>query len=148
MEPNQETIFLRSRFGFVKMAMTTGADLVPVFAFGQSSIFGYARPGPPLFPRGTARLLSRALGFAPMLFWGRWGLPVPYAVPVHVVVGAPIRVQQGAASFCTRVRARTRRPVLTSRPSPHARSRGAEQRRGCCAAGALHRGDGGALRAP
>ena len=59
MEPNQETIFLRSRFGFVKMAMTTGANLVPVFAFGQSSIFGYARPGPPLFPRGTARLLSR-----------------------------------------------------------------------------------------
>lgn len=36
LEQGKETIFLRRRFGFVKMALQTGAHLVPAFAFGQS----------------------------------------------------------------------------------------------------------------
>jgi hypothetical protein len=44
-------------------------------------------------------VLSRLLGFAPVLFWGRWGTPVPFAVPVHVVLGRPIRVEQGACAL-------------------------------------------------
>ena len=119
MAQDRETIFLRKRFGFVKMALQTGAHLMPAFAFGQSRMcvargtlilprvltraarsFAYARPGPPLLPAATPRVLSRLLGFAPMLFWGRCGTPVPFAVPVHVVLGRPIRVQQGACRGC------------------------------------------------
>jgi hypothetical protein len=70
MEPNRETIFLRTRFGFVKMALQTGAHLVPAFAFGQSSIFGYARPGPPLLPPSTPHFLSKARSAAPELACG------------------------------------------------------------------------------
>ena len=36
MAQDRETIFLRKRFGFVKMALQTGAHLMPAFAFGQS----------------------------------------------------------------------------------------------------------------
>lgn len=90
MQRGKETIFLRKRTGFVKMAMQSGAHLVPAFAFGQSDIFGYWRPGTPAMQRA----MSRLLGFAPMLFWGRWGTPIPRRVPVHVVVGKPIRVKR------------------------------------------------------
>jgi 2-acylglycerol O-acyltransferase 2 len=38
MEQGKETIFLRKRFGFVKLAIQSGAHLVPAFAFGQSSM--------------------------------------------------------------------------------------------------------------
>ena len=125
MEKDRETIFLRKRFGFVKMALQTGAHLMPAFAFGQSRMcvallpwpapcllrltrlnvaprrsYEYARPGPPLLPASTPRVLSKLLGFAPLCFWGRWGSPVPFAVPVHVVLGRPIRVQQGACRGC------------------------------------------------
>ena len=32
------------------------------------------------------------LGFALILFWGRWGLPVPFRVPILGAVGMPIPV--------------------------------------------------------
>jgi len=43
------------------------------------------------------RAMSRMLGFAPMLFWGRWGTPIPRRVPVHVFVGKPIAVKRDPA---------------------------------------------------
>jgi 2-acylglycerol O-acyltransferase 2 len=34
---------LRKRFGFVKMALQTGAHLMPAFAFGQSRLCAFLR---------------------------------------------------------------------------------------------------------
>jgi hypothetical protein len=84
MEPNRETIFLRTRFGFVKMALQTGAHLVPAFAFGQSSIFGYARPGPPLLPPSTPHFLSKARSTA--LEWLAAARSVADAAPARSAV--------------------------------------------------------------
>jgi hypothetical protein len=39
-----------------------------------------------------ARVHPRQLGFALILFWGRWGLPVPFRVPILGAVGMPIPV--------------------------------------------------------
>jgi len=85
----EETVLLSKRFGFAKMALQTGSHLVPAFAFGQTRAYGFwrARSDAPL-----PRLVARLFGFAPILFWGRWGTPIPFAVPIRVVVGAPIRV--------------------------------------------------------
>ena len=93
MRHGTETIFLRKRMGFIKMAIQSGAQLAPAFAFGQSDIYGYWRPGTPAMQRA----MSRLLGFAPMVFWGRWGTPIPRRVPVNVFVGDPIPVKRNPA---------------------------------------------------
>mmetsp|Transcript_34748 Transcript_34748/g.58375 ORF Transcript_34748/g.58375 Transcript_34748/m.58375 type:complete len:317 (+) Transcript_34748:332-1282(+) len=92
MEHNVETLFLKKRTGFVKLALTHGAPIVPAFAFGQCNTFGWLRPGPPVVPTGFVRSFSRFIGFAPLLFGGRWGSVAPYQTPMLVVVGKPIEV--------------------------------------------------------
>ena len=42
MKHGQETMYLRKRLGFVRLAMNHGAPLVPAFAFGQSDTYSYA----------------------------------------------------------------------------------------------------------
>lgn len=96
MEPGREALYLRSRRGFVRMALQHGAPLVPVFAFGQSSHYGYLRlfidwPRK-LVPRAHAARFMRLAGYVPMLIWGRMGLPMPRRVPLRIVVGRPIAV--------------------------------------------------------
>ena len=61
MEKDRETIFLRKRFGFVKMALQTGAHLMPAFAFGQSRMCVALLPWPaPCLLRLTCLTSRRA----------------------------------------------------------------------------------------
>lgn len=94
MEHDVETLYLRKRFGFVKMALETGSSLVPVFFFGQRACYNWYRPGPPLVPKGLLDAMSRTIGFAPMLFWGRWCGPIPLPAKITVAIGRPIPVEK------------------------------------------------------
>lgn len=94
MEPGVETVYLKRRYGFVKIAIQTGATLVPAYTFGQTRTYKYWRLGPPFMPRFLADWLSRTLAFAPMIFWGKWFTPMPFATPLHTVVGEAIETQQ------------------------------------------------------
>lgn len=86
MERDREVIFLKQRYGFVKVAMEAGSPLVPTFCFGQSDAYKWWRPTGRWYTQ-----FSRTIGFSPMLYWGALG-PVPFPNPMYYVVGKPIPV--------------------------------------------------------
>lgn len=82
-----ERIYLRKRAGFVKLAIREGAHIVPVFFFGNTKTL--LKLNSPIL-----ELISRKVKASIIIFYGRWGLPIPFRHPIKMVLGKPIRVQQ------------------------------------------------------
>lgn len=88
---DHETIILRSRKGLVRLAMRTGTPLVPCYVFGNSAALSLWYD-----EYGFLVWMSRTLRTAFFIFWGRWGLPIPYRTPITGVLGKPIHVSEDA----------------------------------------------------
>ena len=84
-----QVVFLKNRKGFVRLAITEGVPLVPVFCFGQRDTYHFWFPKQEWF-----YALSRKLRFAPLCFWGMLGGPWPFPRPMTLVFGDPIRVEK------------------------------------------------------
>ncbi|EZF35112.1 diacylglycerol O-acyltransferase [Trichophyton mentagrophytes] len=98
-QPHTLRLILRRRKGFVKLAIRTGADLVPVLAFGENELYEQVKSDQhPLIHR-FQMLLKSSMGFTIPLFHARGvfnydvGL-MPYRRPLNIVVGRPIPVVQ------------------------------------------------------
>ena len=81
--PKKETVFLSNRKGFIKLAMRAGADVVPVYLFGNTTVLVALTAGP-------LADLSRKLGVSVTLFWGRFLLPMPKSVRITYARGRPL----------------------------------------------------------
>lgn len=103
--PDEEYALVLHRKGFVRLALKHGLPLVPVYVFGNTKLFKRLQL-PPLV-EAVSKLLRTSL----VLFWGRWGLPVPFQVPLLYAVGTPLdahcadftRTVNGAPAAATNV---------------------------------------------
>ena len=93
-QPDTMGVVIRIRKGFVRVAAETGADIVPVVAFGENELFSPVDVQASLLKKWIAKLWESFVGHPVSFSTGRFGVFVPYRKPVRVVVGAPISVQQ------------------------------------------------------
>jgi 1-acyl-sn-glycerol-3-phosphate acyltransferase len=89
---NSEHVFLNKRTGFIRIGLELGVPVVPVFAFGQTDMLTWYRPGPPIVPEAALHSFSRKTGFVPLAMWGVWGTPLPKPSKLTVVIGKPIQL--------------------------------------------------------
>ncbi len=98
-QPYSMRLVLRRRKGFVKLAIRTGADLVPVLAFGENDLYDQVTSNSHPSIHKFQLLVKKLLGFTIPLFHARGvfnydvGL-MPYRRPLNIVVGRPIKVKQ------------------------------------------------------
>jgi len=97
--PGNVEIILKPRMGFIKMALTNGTPLVPVFSFGDHALWEQ-EPNPKgsrlrNFQDASQRLMQFALPLfsARGIFQYNHGL-IPYRNPVDTIVGEPIEVEK------------------------------------------------------
>lgn len=111
--PGANDLVLKRRKGFVKIALRSGASLVPVYAFGENSTYRTANELPTGSPlRRFQRGMTRYTGFTLPLYFGTglllpWGF-LPFPVKLEVVVGEPLEVpkfegEEASAEFAALV---------------------------------------------
>lgn len=99
--PDKYRLILRNRKGFVKIAIETGASLVPVFSFGENNLFNQlSNPNGSFLRRFQEKLKkTTAIGFPAWygkgLFENSFGF-LPLKNNVNTVVGKPIYVKKNS----------------------------------------------------
>lgn len=78
------------RKGFVKLAIEEGAELVPVYTFGETDLYKHSQ-----FLIGLRKWIVKKFHVAIPLVAGQYGL-MPYRVPITMVFGAPIKLPHSA----------------------------------------------------
>ncbi|XP_061595835.1 2-acylglycerol O-acyltransferase 3b [Cololabis saira] len=92
--PGVHTVVMKHRKGFVRVALEFGADLVPVYTFGENELFRQLIFSEGSLGRRLQDLFKKVMGFAPCLFVGeRFGF-LPYKTAVTTVVGSPVSVRK------------------------------------------------------
>lgn len=98
-QPGMLRLILKGRKGFVKMALRTGADLVPVIGFGENDLYDQLSPKTHPMVHKLQMFLLKVFKFTIPALHGRGLLNydvglMPYRRQVNVVVGKPIEVHE------------------------------------------------------
>lgn len=97
--PGTNNLTLKKRLGFIKIAIREGAELVPVYGFGENDIYELLPNEKGTMTYRFQKWFQGTFGFTVPFFHGRgvftynYGL-MPHRRPVTVVVGSPIPVKQ------------------------------------------------------
>jgi hypothetical protein len=73
----EEVLYIKKRKGFIKLALTEGVDVVPVYLFGNTSALSVLKTG-------FLTALSRSLQVSFTYIWGKFYLPIPRDCKVSV----------------------------------------------------------------
>jgi 2-acylglycerol O-acyltransferase 2 len=79
----EEKLYLLKRKGFIKLALSQGIDIVPVYLFGNTTVLS-------VWKTGILATLSRKLQMSLTYVWGRWYLPIPRKLSLLYVTGQPL----------------------------------------------------------
>ena len=92
-KPGTHTAVWKPRRGLCRLALETGARLIPMYVFGGNDFFHQAATGD-----STIARLSRKFGASVTFFWGWCFLPVPLVPPhgVSIVIGDPLPSRRAA----------------------------------------------------
>lgn len=91
--PLPGSLYLKKHKGFIREAIKNGADVVPVFCYGNSKLFSVVGESSRL-SMGLLKRLSRRIKASVLIFYGRLCLPIPIRHPLLFVVGKPLPVVQ------------------------------------------------------
>lgn len=96
-QPGTLRLVLKGRKGFIKLALRTGADLVPVIGFGENDLYDQLSPKTHPMVHKTQMFFLKVFKFTIPALHGRGLLNydvglMPYRRPVDIVVGRPIEV--------------------------------------------------------
>ena len=83
--PKKDIFVLQNRKGFVRLALSHGASLVPVLAIRANELYTTYT-----FLFKARVWLQKNCGIALPIFHGRWGTPLPHPIEVTIVLGEPI----------------------------------------------------------
>lgn len=84
--PKKHAIVFKNRKGLIKLSLETGAQLCPTYVFGATDFFeNLATNENSLFAK-----FSRKFRMGITIFWGYFGLPIPYLPKVTLCIAEPI----------------------------------------------------------
>jgi hypothetical protein len=81
----EERLYLKKRKGFIKVALREGVDVVPIYLFGNTSVFTVVKSK-------LLTYISRKTKVSFIFFWGKWMLPIPRDEQLICVRGKPLGI--------------------------------------------------------
>lgn len=86
-QPDKEVLYLRKRYGFIRLAMRHGRTIVPIYGFGENNTFQQFS----CF-KALREKLSRRFKLSLILFRGRGYTLIPFRTPLDIVFGTPMQL--------------------------------------------------------
>lgn len=85
--PGKNIVIFKERKGLIKLALETGTLLIPCYVFGASDVFHNFSTG-----EGILSKLGRKYRIGGTMFFGHFGLPIPFSPRMTMCFADPLPV--------------------------------------------------------